>query len=291
MPSKREKSPAFQFYPKDFLSDPNVIRMNYAEVGMYWFLISYAWLDGCCIPSDIGALARMLRVTPEVMSEAWKSMSMCWQPHLKDCTKLVHYRLLKEFKKQQKWTEKSAEGGRKSAAKRWNGKQLDRGKGGYKMVTEKGQPNGNIAFASSTPVTPLPPESENQENWEAQIVPKSESKIRFEIFMGKYPKKSDRPAALIAWSRLQPDDEMLNQILTAIDALRSTDDWTKDGGRWIPKAARFLEDRLWQEVAEEEERFYPGHEAPWNVAGLTPEESRRIAAEYAAKRKAKKGAA
>ena len=283
MKRKRERPPSFQFYPKDFLADPNTRIMTFAERGVYIDLLSYCWIDGT-ISADLGELARLLQCEISFLETAWKTVGRCFCLDEKDGTRFYHKRLKLERVKQKLWRAKCSLGGKKSAGKRKHKKEIDGGKGSCDLLTRVVQLKGNTSSSSSIKRNTKEKREDEEEKPEPQISPKSESKIRFETFMQRYPKKIDRPAALIAWSRLQPDDEMLNQFLTAIDALKTTDNWTKDGGRWIPKAARFLEDRLWEEVVEEEERFYPGHEAPWNVAGLTPEESRRIAAEYAAKK-------
>ena len=41
-----DKSPAFQFYPKDWLTDPDVVCMNFAQKGAYITLLCYCWLEG-----------------------------------------------------------------------------------------------------------------------------------------------------------------------------------------------------------------------------------------------------
>ena len=38
--------PAFQFYPRDWLSSSGTRTMSYAERGMYCELLSHQWLDG-----------------------------------------------------------------------------------------------------------------------------------------------------------------------------------------------------------------------------------------------------
>jgi hypothetical protein len=41
----REQSPAFQFYPQDFLSDDKVMAMNAAARGVYIVLLCHCWLN------------------------------------------------------------------------------------------------------------------------------------------------------------------------------------------------------------------------------------------------------
>ena len=53
------RSPAFQFYPNDWLSSQNITLMTPAEEGAYIRLLCYAWADpDCSIPNDDEILAR-----------------------------------------------------------------------------------------------------------------------------------------------------------------------------------------------------------------------------------------
>ena len=48
---KENKSPAFQFYARDFLADMKVQLMSMEQRGMYITLLSYAWIENG-IPND-----------------------------------------------------------------------------------------------------------------------------------------------------------------------------------------------------------------------------------------------
>jgi len=103
------KSPAFQFYPKDFLSDINVVSMNMEERGIYITLLSICWIeDG--IPIDSPLVSNWLK-TGSPLKECF---------YEKD-GKLRNRRLDKERKKQVDWAKKSAEGGKSTQRKRWDG--------------------------------------------------------------------------------------------------------------------------------------------------------------------------
>jgi len=52
------KSPAFQFYPADFLADANVAGMTCAQVGAYIRLLCHCWLEGS-LPDDDRVLAKL----------------------------------------------------------------------------------------------------------------------------------------------------------------------------------------------------------------------------------------
>jgi len=67
----REKSPSFQFYPKDWLTDEERCLMTPAERGWYMDLMSHEWIEKS-LPDDIPSLARMLDITPRRMEKIWE---------------------------------------------------------------------------------------------------------------------------------------------------------------------------------------------------------------------------
>jgi uncharacterized protein YdaU (DUF1376 family) len=92
-----EKSPAFQFYPKDFLSDEKQIRMSLAAVGIYMRLLCHCWNEGS-LPSDAPALARLSGATTRQLRALWPSISPCFQTT--EDGRLVNRRLELERAKQ-----------------------------------------------------------------------------------------------------------------------------------------------------------------------------------------------
>jgi len=129
------KSPAFQFYPKDFLSDINVASMTMEERGIYITLLSYCWLEGCLKGGS--QVVEAICNHPENWDEIWDKVSQCF--YEKD-GKFYHKRLEEERKKQEEWREKSRLGGIKS------GKARRKFKGGLGVV----EPKGNTSSSSSS---------------------------------------------------------------------------------------------------------------------------------------------
>jgi uncharacterized protein YdaU (DUF1376 family) len=68
-----QKSPAFSFYAKDFLS--GTARMSLQEVGAYIRLLSYAWDDGN-IPNDANERARLMVCSKAQERELWKKVGL-----------------------------------------------------------------------------------------------------------------------------------------------------------------------------------------------------------------------
>ncbi len=140
------KSPAFQFYPGDWLSSPKVLLMTPAQEGAYIRLLCYAWSDEhCSIPDNDEELAVLSR-----LGEGWlKGGSTSGQARIKSCFnrhptiagRLVNMRLLAEREKQEQWREKSQKGGTNSAKSRTSKSS----KGGSRVV----QPKANTSSSSS----------------------------------------------------------------------------------------------------------------------------------------------
>lgn len=75
----------------------------------------------------------------------------------------------------------------------------------------------------------------------------------FEQFWAVWPKnrrvgKSD---ALSEWKALNPSDEELRAILTAIERQKTTQQWQSEYGRFIPHPSRWLKKRRWEDEIDE----------------------------------------
>lgn len=108
------KSPAFQFYPNDFLSDPKTLVMSAEEIGIYWLLVSVCWKENG-LPKENKKLSRLARVQEKKFSRIWNdTISECFY-FCEETQQYRHEGLDKEQLKQGENSEK-----RKQAAdKRW----------------------------------------------------------------------------------------------------------------------------------------------------------------------------
>jgi uncharacterized protein YdaU (DUF1376 family) len=148
------KSPAFQFYPNDWLSSARIATMTAEQEGAYIRLLCYCWNSGdCSIPNDEDVLLSLSRLKNK---DDLRVVAKCFNQHPTDATKLVHERLISEHEKQQKWREKSRDGGKKSAAKRIE--KQEHLKGGSRVVQPKVNSSSSFSSSSSyknnTPIIP-----------------------------------------------------------------------------------------------------------------------------------------
>lgn len=76
---------------------------------------------------------------------------------------------------------------------------------------------------------------------------------RFEKLWQAYPKKIGKGAAEKAFKKYKPDDGLLERMLSALSAQKRSEQWSKDGGKFIPYPATWLNQRRWEDSPEEKE--------------------------------------
>jgi len=77
----------------------------------------------------------------------------------------------------------------------------------------------------------------------------------FDAFWKAYPRKVGRLAAQHAWAKLPPTPS-LGEILSALSVQSKSKSWQRDGGRYIPHPATWLNQGRWMdETAPEEPSF------------------------------------
>lgn len=69
----------------------------------------------------------------------------------------------------------------------------------------------------------------------------------FERFWRAYPRKTAKAAAERALRRLDPCAETLERMLQAVAAHRESEQWKRDGGRYIPHPATWINQGRWED--------------------------------------------
>lgn len=97
-----------------------------------------------------------------------------------------------------------------------------------------------------------PSEKENEEEIEKENEIEHEKEKKqtapapgntFTAFWEAYPNKIGREAAWEAWKELNPTALMAGGILNGLDAWKKSGQWQEEGGRFIPRAAKWLTER------------------------------------------------
>ncbi len=71
--------------------------------------------------------------------------------------------------------------------------------------------------------------------------------VGFEAFWTLYPRKTAKQAAAKAWKKLQAEEVLQVRIKAAVASHALSDQWTKDGGQFIPHAATWLNQKRWED--------------------------------------------
>lgn len=204
------KSPSFQFYPKDWLTDMKVMLMTPAEKGGYINLLAHAWLeDDCSLPDDDNSLALLSGLGEQWFNGSSIKVRDCFK---KEGKKLFNKRLLKERGKQEEWRKKCSDAGRKSAESKKN-KALQ-----GKVSSTNVQPTNQLKGNSSSSVCSLQSSSSSSTSIkDIKTIPQQAlrlAELLAELILKHSPKKNEllpakRDKTLQRWGE---DIDKLNRI-------------------------------------------------------------------------------
>jgi uncharacterized protein YdaU (DUF1376 family) len=216
------KSPAFQFYPKDFLSSTKVQRMSLTEVGAYTMLLAYCWLDGS-ITADVRELARILKVPPKQFERMWAGpLSECFTPK---SGRLVNERLEDERRTQAKFRAKMSENGKKGGR--------PKAAGSFGLSQSK-------ADESSAIRNPLSASSSTKKEQEHTRGLGAE----FARFAESYPDDGRNTSALVYGIFAEARQSVaLDVMLGALENHKASERWLV--AKKIPNMKRWLEEQRW----------------------------------------------
>jgi hypothetical protein len=74
-------------------------------------------------------------------------------------------------------------------------------------------------------------------------------KVGFDEFWSAYPKKVGKKAAVKAWAKAT-DKPGVQEVIGKINELKSTKEWQKDGGQFIPHPATWLNEGRWDDAVK-----------------------------------------
>ena len=69
----------------------------------------------------------------------------------------------------------------------------------------------------------------------------------FERFWELYPRKEGKKAARKAWDRLKVGPDLMCQIMQSLHKQKTSNQWTRDGGQYIPHPATWLNGERWKD--------------------------------------------
>lgn len=87
---------------------------------------------------------------------------------------------------------------------------------------------------------------------------KAELLASFERFYETYPKKKSRGDAEKAWLKLKPSERLTRQIIQKVVEYRTTRQWHKDNGQFIPYPASFINQKRYLDDISQEPKVGAG---------------------------------
>jgi len=109
-----------------------------------------------------------------------------------------------------------------------------------------------------------PPEDTGQPS-EGEEQKQSALERRFDMFWTAYPKKRAKEAARKAFKRIKPDEALFFRMMEAIGHAKTSKDWLKEGGQYIPNPATWLNGGCWDDEMTEggdADGGHSGHHGP-----------------------------
>lgn len=70
----------------------------------------------------------------------------------------------------------------------------------------------------------------------------------FTAFWDAYPRKKSKGQAEKAWLKIKPDEQLSTAIVSAVERAKTSADWQRDGGQFIPYPATWLNAKGWEDA-------------------------------------------
>ncbi|MDD4773356.1 MAG: replication protein [Eubacteriales bacterium] len=89
----------------------------------------------------------------------------------------------------------------------------------------------------------------------SDFIERNEPSEEFNAFWTAYPRRQAKKAFI----KLKPDKDLLTVIIDAVKRQSETEDWQRDGGRFIPLPASYISGRRWEDEPGQQAEPKPKH--------------------------------
>lgn len=83
----------------------------------------------------------------------------------------------------------------------------------------------------------------------------------FDRFWQAYPRRVSKGRAERAFAKIKPDEQLMQAIIAGVERAKTSDQWTRESGRYIPHPASWLNARGWEDECLPLSR--PAEVEPW----------------------------
>lgn len=67
----------------------------------------------------------------------------------------------------------------------------------------------------------------------------------FAAWYAAYPRHVGRETARKAWNKLGPSDELIREMMEALESQKRSEEWGEDGGKYIPHPSTYINQQRW----------------------------------------------
>lgn len=247
-------------------------HLTWLEEAAYWRLLRRYYADERALPADIQAVQRMVgartrwekQAVETVLREFFTLEDDGW--HHKRCdAEIERYRAKQEKARasvSKRWGAradgKPASGNSESTCDLTHSQNASRLESeSRKSLISQDQGDTNVSQTQYQPITnnqepinknnpPLPPTSSAGGECARGVIA-AEMDDRFDRFWKAYPRKVGKDAARRAFAKRKPSEALLAKMLAAIAMQSQTVDWLREGGRFVPHPATWLNQGRWQD--------------------------------------------
>jgi uncharacterized protein YdaU (DUF1376 family) len=227
------RSPAFQFYPNDFISDRNVVLMSMAERGVYITLLCYAWQEP--LPNDTDRLSRLCGMPLPVFRKLWPAVRICF---LEQGEHLIQPRLERERQKQADYRRRQSDRGRASGEAR----RRNAGSTGSEPAYEPGANAGSTGVQTASFNSSSSSSSSSSDFRQKAAVVRTDARSKRPIFTGQRLTVFDWMLDDLYRLLGKPVADALDvhEFFFALDARMAETSQVvpqRDGGKWLQQQA------------------------------------------------------
>lgn len=252
------------FYWDDYLlATP---ELSFAQHGAYLLLIGLYWQNGGPLPNDLPKLQRILRANTRHECRELKCI-------LEKYFKLngegawAHERIDKDIARLQQYREGQAEKSKKATEARW-GKKDTGDKSDIPTGTTAGMPEASPQASPEdcpeSPQTKAKAKRDIKNISNNPLTPKGEGMVvevlsAFDVFWNGYPagRRMNKRRCAEIW-RTRKLDEKADAVNAGLAAWCASEQWLKDGGKFIPYPQKFLNEERWDNPPQGSNGPVPG---------------------------------
>lgn len=95
------------------------------------------------------------------------------------------------------------------------------------------------------------------------ISPKGEAGEGFAAFWAEYPRHTAKAVAVKSWQKINPDASLQESIMDGLRRQKTSVQWQRDGGKYIPHPSTWLNQRRWEDETEAVQQETPQQQIRW----------------------------